>query len=226
RMVPVGVPGQVFIGGSGLARGYAGQPELTAERFVADPFGGDGSRLYRSGDVARWRSDGSLEFVGRADAQVKVRGFRIEPAEVEAVLVEHPLVAAAVVTTDGHDEGRRLVAYVVPVDVSVGLPVGLREWARRLLPEHMVPALCVEIGSLPLTVNGKLDYAALPAPQGSVVVGVVVPRTPHEEILAGIWGELLGLSEVGVTDNFFELGGHSLLATRVVSRVRAVFDVE
>ncbi|WP_345144491.1 amino acid adenylation domain-containing protein, partial [Dactylosporangium darangshiense] len=231
RPVPVGVPGELFIGGMGVARGYAGRSELTAERFVADPFSGDGGRLYRSGDVVRWRGDGRLEFVGRADAQVKVRGFRIEPGEIEAVLREHAAVADAVVIADGDEADRRLVAYLVPADAGVGVPgvEVLRSWVGARLPEFMVPAVFVELASLPLNVNGKVDRAALPAPDAArldLVEAFVAPAGPVQELLAGIWVELLGVERVGAVDNFFALGGHSLLATQVVSRVRAAFDVE
>ncbi|WP_203854783.1 non-ribosomal peptide synthetase, partial [Dactylosporangium siamense] len=214
--VPVGVPGELYIGGLGLARGYAGQPDLTAERFVADPFTGD--RLYRSGDLARWRPDGTLDFVGRADEQVKVRGFRIEPAEIEHTLRLRPDVTDAVVVADGE----RLVAYVVG-DVD-----GLREWAAARLPQYMVPAVFVELTSLPLNRNGKVDRAALPAVDGlrPELDGFVAPRGATQEVLAGIWAQLLEVDRVGATDNFFALGGHSLLATRVVSRVRTVFGAE
>ncbi|MFD0579124.1 amino acid adenylation domain-containing protein [Dactylosporangium darangshiense] len=231
RPVPVGVPGELFIGGMGVARGYAGRAELTAERFVADPFSGDGGRLYRSGDVVRWLGDGRLEFVGRADAQVKVRGFRIEPGEIEAVLREHPAIADAVVIADGDEADRRLVAYLVPADRAAGLAgvEQLRGFLRDRLPEFMVPAVYVELASLPLNVNGKVDRAALPAPDAArldLTGEFVAPVGPVQEVLAGIWAELLGVERVGAGDNFFALGGHSLLATQVVSRVRAVFDVE
>ncbi|WP_345144820.1 amino acid adenylation domain-containing protein [Dactylosporangium darangshiense] len=231
RPVPVGVSGELLIGGIGVARGYAGRSELTAERFIADPFSGDGGRLYRSGDVVRWRGDGRLEFVGRADAQVKVRGFRIEPGEIEAVLREHPAIDGAVVVADGDEADRRLVAYLVPVDAAVGVPgvEPLRGFLRDRLPEFMVPAVFVELASLPLNVNGKVDRAALPAPDAArldLVEAFVAPTGPVQEVLAGIWAELLEVERVGAVDNFFALGGHSLLATRVVSRVRSVFGVE
>ncbi|MEU7876491.1 amino acid adenylation domain-containing protein, partial [Dactylosporangium sp. NPDC049140] len=221
RPVPVGVHGELYVGGAGLARGYRGRPELTAERFVAAP---GGERLYRTGDVVLRRPDGLIAFLGRADDQVKVRGYRIEPGEVRAALLAHPAVTAAVVVADG----QRLVGYLVPSDEmpSVG---SLRAFLAGRLPEHMIPAVFVELTAIPLTANGKLDRAALPAPDQSrpeLGGGFVAPRTSVEERLAAIWGDVLGVDRVGVHDNFFELGGHSLLATQVVSRIRAVFDAE
>ncbi len=228
--VPVGVAGELYIGGAGLARGYVGRPDLTGERFVADPVAGDGSRLYRSGDLVRWRADGQLEFLGRADQQVKVRGYRIEPAEIETVLRRHPRVADAVVAADGQGADRRLAAYVVLDDQAVGIPVGeLRAMVSAVLPDYMIPALFVELTNLPLTPSGKVDRAALPAPDHArpeLADEFVAPRTATEQLLAGIWCEVLDLDRVGVHDDFFVLGGHSLLATRVVSRVQAVFKVE
>ncbi|MEV1173957.1 amino acid adenylation domain-containing protein, partial [Nonomuraea sp. NPDC049784] len=232
--VPVGVPGELFVGGLGVARGYGGRPALTAGRFVADPFSDDGSRLYRTGDRVRWRADGRLEFLGRVDHQVKIRGFRVEPGEIESALRFHPAVAAAAVLAreDGGTAGeRRLVAYVVPDDLEEGLPSAgdLRAFLLRSLPEHLVPAVFVELAALPLTSNGKLDRAALTAPESTrpdLASAFAAPRTPTEQALAAIWCEVLGLEQVGTADNFFELGGHSLLATQVVSRIRAALDVE
>jgi acyl-coenzyme A synthetase/AMP-(fatty) acid ligase len=230
-VAPTGVTGELFVGGTQVARGYCARPGLTAERFVADPFAADGSRLYRTGDLARWRPDGQLEFLGRADQQVKVRGYRVEPAEVEAVLSAHPAVASAVVTADGEGAARRLVAYLVPVGSSESIPSAssLRAFAAERLPEFMVPSVFVELAALPLTANGKLDRAALPAPDATrpdLASQFVAPATPTEELVAGIWADLLDLDRIGVHDNFFQLGGHSLLANQVVSRIRSVFAVE
>jgi amino acid adenylation domain-containing protein len=227
---PVGVPGELLVGGAGVARGYAGRPALTAERFVADPFAGDGSRAYRTGDRARWLPDGQLEFLGRADDQVKVRGFRIEPGEVEAVLAAHPAVRDAVVTAFGPDGDRRLAAYLVPAGPGEGLPpvADLRAFAGDRLPAFMVPAVFVELAALPVTATGKLDRAALPEPEPGRT-GLdrwEEPAGPAEELIAGIWSQVLGVDRVGALDDFLELGGHSLLATQVVSRMRAVFGVE
>ena len=229
--VPIGVTGELFIGGAGVARGYGGRAVLTAERFVADPFSLDGGRLYRSGDRVRWRADGVLEFAGRADEQVKVRGFRVEPGEVEAVLAAHPGVAAAAVRVIGEDADARLAAWLVPENPDAGIPpvAELRAFAGRRLPEFMVPAAFTGLTALPLTPSGKLDRAALPAPgtaRPELGGGFVAPRTETERVLAGIWAQVLGLDRIGAEDNFFELGGHSLLATRVISRLRRVFGAD
>ena len=206
-----------------MARGYLGRPELTAERFVPDPFAGRaGARLYRTGDRARWGAGGELEFLGRVDGQVKIRGMRIEPGEIEAVLLAHPGVREDVaVVRDGASglaADRRLVAYVVPAGAGDVSPAALREHLRAHLPEYMVPASIVLLDALPLTATGKLDRRALPEP-AAAEEGYAAPRTPTEEVLAGIWAEVLGLERVGVHDDFFGLGGHSLVATRVVARI-------
>ncbi|HVR95732.1 MAG TPA: amino acid adenylation domain-containing protein, partial [Thermoanaerobaculia bacterium] len=221
--LPVGVPGELLLGGAGLARGYLGRPELTAERFVPDPFGEPGGRLYRTGDLARWRRGGELEFLGRRDHQVKVRGFRIELGEIEAALLEQPGVRqAAVLARNG-----ALVGYVAAEpEVEAA---ALRQALEERLPGYMVPALWVLLSALPQTASGKVDRKALAEvqPQGRTGDGTGRgPRTPTEEVLTGVWSEVLGLDQVEVEASFFELGGHSLLATRVVSRVRGLFGVE
>ncbi|MFC9249723.1 amino acid adenylation domain-containing protein, partial [Streptomyces sp. NPDC057136] len=228
--VPVGVAGELYIAGAGLARAYGDRPALTAERFVADPFAGDGSRAYRSGDQVRWRADGRLEFLGRIDQQVKVHGFRIEPGEIEEVLAGHPRVRSAVVTAWGEGEDRRLAAYLVPADQAEGIPAvaDLREHLRSRVPEFMVPSVFVELADLPLAPNGKLNRAALPEPEINRPEAdtFVAPSGAVEELLVGIWNRVLGIDRVGAEDNFFELGGHSLLATQVISRIRNVLGAE
>jgi len=227
--VPVGVAGELHIGGDGLARGYLGRPDLTAERFVPDPFAG--GRLYRTGDLARYLPDGSVAFLGRIDHQVKVRGFRIEPAEVEAALLKQPGVREAVVVArEDRPEDRRLVAYVVGAEKGASPAAGeLREALAAELPLYMVPAVFVVLDQLPLTGSGKIDRRALPAPEtgrSSDDVTYVAPRTPVETTLAAIWSEVLGIERVGARDDFFALGGHSLTATSVLSRVRDSLHVE
>ncbi|MEA2692634.1 MAG: hypothetical protein QOJ16_2021, partial [Acidobacteriota bacterium] len=226
--VPIGVPGELYVGGDGLARGYLDRPGLTAERFVPAP-NGRGERLYRTGDRVRFRGDGRIEFLGRLDSQVKVRGFRIEPGEVEAVLRDHPgVLQAVVVARDGGPGGQRLVAYLVEAPGAAAATAELRRHLRERLPEHMVPGTFVVLPELPLTVHGKVDRRALPEPPAAEAgrLGFIPPVGPVEERLAGIWADLLRVGPVGREDNFFELGGHSLLATRVVSRVREAFGVE
>ncbi|HWS86509.1 MAG TPA: amino acid adenylation domain-containing protein [Pyrinomonadaceae bacterium] len=226
--VPVGVAGELYIGGEGVARGYLNRAELTAERFVPDPFAAEaGARLYRTGDLVRYLADGRIEYLGRIDQQVKVRGYRIELGEIEAALCGHESVKECAVAAREYAGGeRRLVAYVVTggderragVERG-GLSAELRRHLLGRLPEYMVPGLYVELEALPLTPNGKVDRKALPAPEASRrAEELVLPRTPAEELLAGIWREVLGAAEVGVTDNFFELGGDSILSIRIISK--------
>ncbi|MFC4517286.1 amino acid adenylation domain-containing protein [Streptomyces ehimensis] len=232
RLVPVGVPGELLIGGEGVARGYVGQPGLTAERFVPDPFGGAGGRLYRSGDRCVWRADGVLEFVGRVDEQVKIRGFRVEPGEVEAVVAGHPGVAECLVMVREDRPGdRRLVAYVRPVagaGVEPVSPVELRGLVQGSLPEYMVPAAFVRVPSFPLTVNGKVDRSALPVPEREdlAVSEGVEPVSEVERSVAEVWRRVLGVDRIGLHDNFFSLGGDSISATQVISQIRREHDVE
>ncbi|MDQ3886903.1 MAG: amino acid adenylation domain-containing protein, partial [Actinomycetota bacterium] len=235
RSVPVGVPGELYVAGVGLARGYLGRPGLTAQRFVANPFGLPGSRMYRTGDVVRWTADGNIAFVGRADDQVKIRGFRVEPGEVEAVLARHPkiretaVIARAVDAAPG-DNGtalKRLIAYVVSVDGQTPTNSELREFVGQWLPDYMVPSAFVALDELPLSPNGKLDRRALPDPDGRIVTnnGYVAPRTDTEQILAEIWADVLDVEHVGIEDDFFELGGDSLRSVQLTSRAKAAFNI-
>ncbi len=228
--VPVGVPGEIYIGGAGVARGYWQRPDLTAEKFIPDPFNEQpGARMYKTGDLARWLSDGQIEFIGRVDFQVKIRGFRIELGEIEAQLLKHPAVKDVVVVARGHNpEDKYLVAYFVPQDDQTVDGNDLHAFVKEHLPEYMVPAAYVKMEQLPLTPNGKVNRRALPDPEQTdrVVHEYVAPATPEEELLATIWEDLLNLEKVSVTANFFDLGGHSLLATQLVSRIRDAFDIE
>jgi amino acid adenylation domain-containing protein len=227
--VPIGVPGQLCIGGTGLARGYLNRAELTAASFIPDPFGKKpGGHLYRTGDLARYLSDGNIQYLGRMDHQIKLHGFRIEPGEIESVLGRHPAVrqALVVVREDCPDE-KRLVGYVI-TDGTVEA-AALRNFLKAKLPDYMIPSAFVFLDSLPLNSNGKVDRHRLPPPDASrpeLETAFVAPRTPREELLANVWRQVLKLERVGVYDNFFDLGGHSLLATQVISRVRAAIGIE
>jgi acyl-coenzyme A synthetase/AMP-(fatty) acid ligase len=228
--VPLGVVGELYIGGVGVARGYRGRPDLTAERFLEDPFAGaPGARMYRTGDLARRRTDGSVECLGRADQQVKIRGYRIELGEIEQVLREQAGVRDAVVAAVEVRPGdTRLVAYVVAEPGETVDGAGLRVQAGRVLPDYMVPAHYVDLPALPLTPNGKVDRRALPVPEleARAQATYVSPEGATETQVAAIWAEALGVERVGRTDNFFELGGHSLLVTRTTELLRQRFTVE
>ncbi|WP_203968553.1 non-ribosomal peptide synthetase, partial [Sphaerisporangium melleum] len=224
--VPPGAIGELYVAGTGVARGYAGRAGLTAERFVADPFGPAGARMYRTGDLVRWNAAGALDYLGRADDQIKIRGFRVEPGEIAATLASHPAVHRAVVVpwrANGGDD--RLVAYVVPREEMADDGRSLRGFARERLPEFMVPSAVVVVDRLPLTPNGKLDRAALPVPvwEGGGGRG---PRDAREEVLCGLFAQVLGIERVGIDDDFFDLGGHSLLATRLISEIREELHAE
>ena len=230
ELLPVGVPGELLIGGGGLARGYVRRADLTAERFVPDSFGNlPGARLYRTGDLARFRPDGEIEFLGRLDYQVKVRGFRIELGEIEVALRNHLTVNDAVVAVREDRPGDlELVAYVTGRPGSVPRAAELRGYLRRMLPSYMIPQAFVTLAAMPLTGSGKIDRRALPLPSGARLdhEQCAKPRTPVEEVVAEIWAEVLGLARVGATEDFFDLGGHSLRTTQVVSRLSDAFQVD
>jgi acyl-CoA synthetase (AMP-forming)/AMP-acid ligase II len=231
NLCPIGVPGELCLGGAGVALGYWNRPELTADRFIPDPFSATpGATLYRTGDRARWRGDGALEHLGRLDFQVKLRGFRIELGEIEAGIARHPAVREAVVIAREDVPGdRRLVAYLVAANPPAELVDQLRALLRAALPEYMVPAQFVMLKALPRTHNGKLDRKALPAPGAGDVAprGVAVaPRTATEEMVLGVFRGVLDRADFGVLDNFFDLGGHSLMAARLMSRLRAASGVD
>lgn len=219
--VPIGVAGELYIGGASLARGYLKRPQLTAEKFVADPFSdAAGARLYRTGDRVRYRPDGAIEFLGRFDHQVKLRGFRIELGEIEAVLAKHPAVTAAVATVcEDVESDRRLLAYAI--SESPPAAADIREFMRQRLPDYMVPAEVMWVDMFPLTANGKIDIKALPAPPRTREITpakLVAPRGEFEIAMAHIWEELLDVDEVHANDTFYDLGGHSLLSLKVVER--------
>jgi amino acid adenylation domain-containing protein len=220
-LVPIGVPGELYIGGAGVARGYLDRPELTAERFVVDPFAPH-ARLYRTGDLARWRADGTLDFLGRIDQQVKVRGHRIELGEIESVLRTHPAVTEAVVVAEGAAATARLVGYVVTTGNDVG---DLREWVRDRLPSYMVPSVIIALDAMPLTPNRKIDRRALPSPHAAVAAATTSspPTNDVERVVARTTATVLGIASVGRDDDFFDLGGHSLVATALLARLSSTF---
>ena len=222
RPQPPGVTGELYLGGGGLARGYLRRPGLTAARFLADPFAGPGSRMYRTGDLVRWTSDGELEYVGRADQQVKVRGFRIELGEVEEALLRCAGVAQAAAATRESGGHKRLIGYVVPAPGADLVPSAIRRALGRSVPDYMVPASVVVLDAMPLNPNGKLDRARLPAPDWTAdgTTDYVAPRTATERALAAVWADVLRVERVGVDDNFFSLGGDSILSIQVVAQAR------
>jgi len=231
KPVPIGTPGELNLGGVQLARGYLNRPELTAEKFIPDPFSDrPGARLYKTGDLVRCLPDGNIEFLGRIDHQVKIRGFRIEPGEIETELGHHPAVREKVVIArETQRGGTILAAYIALREKSSVSNHELRKFLRQKFPDYMVPSAFIILDSLPLTPSGKVDRKSLPVPESErpeQEEPFVAPRTPIEEMLAGIWCDVLGLKEVGIHDNFFEVGGQSLLATQVISRLRKALQAE
>ena len=231
--VPIGIPGELYIGGAGLARGYWQRPDLTSQKFIPHPFSHDpAARIYQTGDLARYLPDGKIECLGRSDFQVKLRGFRIELGEIESLLCQHPTIAQAteMIRADlpGDD---RLVAYLVanPQSLSAPIPSELRQFLQQQLPDYFLPSAIVVLPALPLTPNGKIDRKSLPAPDSASLhlhTSFVAPTTPTEISLAQIWIQVLRIEQVGIHDDFFELGGHSLLATKVIARARQAFPIE
>jgi amino acid adenylation domain-containing protein len=227
---PIGAPGELYVAGVSLARGYLNRADQTAERFLPDPYGEAGTRMYRTGDVARHKAGGEIEYLGRADQQVKIRGYRIELGEIEAALASNEGVRQAIVVAREDTPGeKRLVAYFTPSGASIPSAIELRAFLKSKLPDYMVPAIFIQLDSVPLSPNGKIALNALPSPQltrPELETSYIAPRTPFEKTLADIWKEILGVEQVGVNDHFFDLGGHSLLAAQLVSRVREAFEVE
>jgi nonribosomal peptide synthetase DhbF len=225
--VPPGVVGELYISGTGLARGYLHQPGLTAQRFTADPYGPPGARMYRTGDLVRWRADGNLEFVCSADDQIKIHGFRIEPREIEAVLTAHPdITQAAVIAREDQPDEKRLVAYVVAANCNGCPSDSLHEYLRRRLPNYLIPSTLIMLNALPMMPNGKLDRDALPAPKPDTAGSGRTPRTPEEQLLCELFAKILGVPSVSIDDNFFELGGHSLLVTRLIAQMQTTLGMK
>jgi acyl carrier protein len=231
--VPIGVPGELYIGGYCLARGYLNRPDLTSEKFIPDPFSKNpGARLYRTGDLARYLPDGNIDFIGRTDHQVKVRGFRIELGEIESVLNQNQSLKEGVVILREDIPGdKRLIAYLVPGNGNERAldTVEIRNFMREKLPEYMIPTAFVQLDKIPRTLIGKVDRKALPAPdndRAELIREYIAPRNPVEEMIANLWAETLGVERVGMNDNFFDLGGHSLMATQIVTRLKKSFHVD
>jgi acyl carrier protein len=230
QQVPIGAPGELHIGGVGLAKGYLNRPELTAEKFIPHPFSNEpGARLYKTGDLARFLPDGQISFMGRVDHQIKIRGYRIEPNEIVSVLNEHPAIQTSIVVAREDTPGdKRLVAYIVLVPEAHITTSSLRKSLMTRLPDYMIPVSFVRLEAQPLTPNGKVDRDALPAPDATNTVqdrATVTPHTPLEERLAGIVATLLGMEQVGINDDFFMLGGHSLLGTQILAQVEDTFGI-